>query len=96
MLSLGVVPLAVSVAKSAHAMRIRSGVAGLSMYTYGVWPAAILAARTASLIAKNTLFASRSGGSPTALDEYTARGLLEFFNSETRKSGGISLTLGIL
>eukprot|EP01047_Picozoa_sp_COSAG01_P078884 COSAG01_NODE_14747_length_1415_cov_1.474924_2_plen_149_part_01 len=52
------------VKSSTQAIRIRSGVSGLSAYTYAGAPAAPRAALIASLIAKNTLLASRSGGSP--------------------------------
>lgn len=60
---------------STQAIRIRSGVAGLSRGNQSLRPASALAAMIASLIAKNTAEARKKGGSPTALDEWIALGL---------------------
>ena len=54
---------------SAQAIRIRSGVAGLSRGNQPVCPDSALAAIMASLMAKKTAEARKKGGSPTALDE---------------------------
>jgi hypothetical protein len=57
---------------SKQAIRILSGVAGLSRGNQSVHPVSTLAALTASLMAKNTADARKNGGSPTALDEWIA------------------------
>lgn len=57
---------------SKHAIRILSGVAGLSRGNQSVCPISTLAARMASFMAKNTADARKNGGSPTALDEWIA------------------------
>jgi len=49
-----------------QAMRMRSAVAGLSSWKDPLKPASLRAAEIASLIAKKTVTASISGGSPTA------------------------------
>ena len=61
--------ITLSVNLSGQAMRMRSGVAGLSRPKCPVSPCCCRAARTASLMAKNTEAAQKSGGSPTALEE---------------------------
>lgn len=50
----------------------------------------------ASLIAKKIDDAKNNGGSPTAFDEYTARGFCAPFSSDTLNSAGISAKPGIL
>lgn len=57
---------------SMQAIRIRSGVAGVSSGNHSVRPHSDLAAAIASLMAKNTEDARKKGGSPTALDECIA------------------------
>lgn len=57
---------------SKQAIRIRSGVAGLSRGNQSSCPASFLAAIIASLIAKKTADAKKNGGSPTAFDEWRA------------------------
>lgn len=54
---------------SIQAIRIRSGVAGLSRGNQSLHPASALAAIIASLMAKSAAEARKNGGSPTALDE---------------------------
>lgn len=54
---------------SAHAMRIRSGVAGVSSTNHPLCPLSFLAALIASLIANRADVARNRGGSPTALEE---------------------------
>ena len=54
------------------------------------------AAETASRSAKNTLKASSSGGSPTALLRWMLSWRFSWSNSLTRKSAGQSLAVGIL
>jgi hypothetical protein len=48
------------------------------------------------LIAKKAEAARKKGGSPMALEEWTATGLVASFRSVTRKSRGTSLKAGIL
>jgi hypothetical protein len=57
---------------SKQAIRIRSGVAGLSRGNHSWCPTSALAAIIASLMAKKTAEARKNGGSPTALDEWIA------------------------
>lgn len=57
---------------SKHAIRIRSGVAGLSRGNQSECPASALAAIMASLIANKTAEAKKNGGSPTAFEEWIA------------------------
>ena len=57
-----------------QAMRILSGVAGLSNENQSSYPSSALAAAMASLMAKNTEEARKNGGSPTALEEWMALG----------------------
>lgn len=57
---------------SKQAIRILSGVAGLSRGNQSLPPISALAALMASLMAKNTADARKNGGSPTALDEWMA------------------------
>lgn len=59
---------------SKQAIRIRSGVAGLSRGNQSVRPSSALAATMASLMAKKTHEARKKGGSPTAFDEWIAFG----------------------
>lgn len=59
---------------SMQAIRIRSGVAGLSNGNQSSRPTSARAAMMASLMAKNTAEARKKGGSPTALDEWMALG----------------------
>lgn len=61
-----------SVNSSKQAIRIRSGVAGLSRGNQSFLPTSALAAIMASLMAKKTAEAKKNGGSPTALDECMA------------------------
>lgn len=61
-----------AVNSSAQAIRILSGVAGLSRGNQPWNPDSALAAIIASLIAKNTDEARKNGGSPTAFDECIA------------------------
>lgn len=61
-----------SVNSSTQAIRIRSGVAGLSRGNHSSLPTSALAAVMASLMAKKTAEAKKNGGSPTALDEWMA------------------------
>lgn len=57
---------------SKQAIRMRSGVAGLSRANQSLQPTSALAAIMASLMAKKTAEARKKGGSPTALDEWIA------------------------
>lgn len=57
---------------SKQAIRILSGVAGLSRGNQSSHPISALAALIASLMAKNTDDARKNGGSPTAFDEWMA------------------------
>lgn len=57
---------------SVHAIRIRSGVAGLSRGNQSVQPTSARAAIMASFMAKKTDEARKNGGSPTAFDEWMA------------------------
>lgn len=57
---------------SKQAIRILSGVAGLSSGNHSLRPISALAAMIASLMANNTADARKNGGSPTALDEWMA------------------------
>ena len=57
---------------SKQAIRMRSGVAGLSRGNQSLQPTSALAATMASLMAKKTAEARKNGGSPTALDEWMA------------------------
>ena len=84
---------------------MRSAVAGassLNMLSFSFdgpffdFVASFLAASIAFLMAKNTDDARKSGGSPTALDEYTARGFDEPLSRLTLNSDGISPNPGIL
>lgn len=68
---------------STQAIRIRSGVAGLSRRNQSVRPTSALAAMMASLIAKNTAEARKKGGSPTAFEEWIAVGFGASFNQNT-------------
>lgn len=61
-----------AVISSKQAIRIRSGVAGLSSGNHSLEPTSALAAMIASLMAKKTAEAKKNGGSPTALDEWIA------------------------
>lgn len=61
-----------AVNSSKQAIRIRSGVAGLSSGNHSLHPTSALAAIMASLMAKKTADAKKNGGSPTALDEWMA------------------------
>lgn len=61
-----------AVNSSKQAIRIRSGVAGLSRGNHSWCPTSALAAITASLMAKKTAEAKKNGGSPTAFDECMA------------------------
>ena len=61
-----------SIISSTQAIRIRSGVAGLSSGNHSLDPTSALAAIMASLMAKKTADAKKNGGSPTALDEWMA------------------------
>ena len=60
------------VISSKQAIRILSGVAGLSRGNQSLHPTSTLAALMASLMAKNAADARKNGGSPTALDEWMA------------------------
>lgn len=55
-----------------QAIRILSGVAGLSRGNQSWQPTSALAEIIASLMAKKTDEARKNGGSPTALDEWIA------------------------
>lgn len=57
---------------SVQAMRIRSGVAGLSSGNQPLQPTSALAETIASLMAKKIAEARKNGGSPTAFDEWMA------------------------
>jgi len=57
---------------SKQAIRILSGVAGLSRGNQSLYPISALAAMMASLMANNTEDARKNGGSPTALEEWMA------------------------
>ena len=57
---------------SKQAIRMRSGVAGLSRGNQSLEPTSDLATIMASLMAKKTAEARKKGGSPTALDEWIA------------------------
>lgn len=61
-----------AVNSSKQAIRIRSGVAGLSSGNHSLHPTSALAAIIASLMAKKTADAKKNGGSPTALEEWMA------------------------
>lgn len=69
---------------STQAIRIRSGVAGLSRQNQSLRPTSALAAMMASFIAKNTADARKNGGSPTALDEWIAVGFGASFKQNTQ------------
>lgn len=58
-----------SVNSSKQAIRILSGVAGLSRGNQSLFPTSALADAMASLMAKKTAEARKNGGSPTAFDE---------------------------
>jgi hypothetical protein len=60
------------VISSKQAIRILSGVAGLSRGNQSVHPISTRAPLMASLMAKNAADARKNGGSPTALDEWIA------------------------
>lgn len=62
----------VSVKTSPQAIRMRSGVAGVSRTNQPWCPLSSRAAAMASLTAKSATDARKSGGSPTAFDECTA------------------------
>ncbi|KAG9131524.1 hypothetical protein Leryth_022050 [Lithospermum erythrorhizon] len=62
-------PIIVSVNSSKQAIRMRSGVAGVSRGNQSDRPSSLLADIMASLMAKKTDEARKNGGSPTALDE---------------------------
>lgn len=61
--------------RSMQAIRIRSAVAGLSRRKCPEILEDVRALKMASLMAKNADAPKNSGGSPIALDEYTALGL---------------------
>ena len=90
---------------SRQAILIRSDVAGassLNILSFRLVDSpldlieSLLAASTAFLIAKNADDARNNGGSPTALDEYTARGVDVPLSRLTLNSDGISPNPGIL
>jgi hypothetical protein len=73
-----------------------SQVAGVCNWKGVVMPLSARLALTASLIANNTEAARKRGGSPTALEEKMAFGLLVLSRSVTFSSTGMSEQAGIL
>mmetsp|Transcript_15292 Transcript_15292/g.35184 ORF Transcript_15292/g.35184 Transcript_15292/m.35184 type:complete len:216 (+) Transcript_15292:365-1012(+) len=97
-------PIALTANRSVHAIRMRSDVAGecsekwplSSPVPLGWGICSARAAATASRIAKKTAEPRKKGGSPTALDEWTAKGLATPVIKLTLKTRGVSLNEGIL
>lgn len=77
---------------SKQAIRILSGVAGLSRGNQSLHPISTLAALMASLMAKNAADAKKNGGSPTALDEWMALtfGRPYQFNAHNKRKARVS------